>query len=357
MDEIADVAPENGRRGRAAGTRNYRNDLLIPIVEGILPQGAEGWRLVAASYKTASGEPDLRDHEALRENWVKKLCNNFKKPTGRTGENGDRIARCIEIERRIQEAANAAILGVSSAESEHEDEDEDDDIEAIGRSLCARRPRMTITTTPSELSGASEGVEKEPELEHFFDAAANRGVDDNVAPAGTTATTTTTTATTTAATATAATVNSSARASSAGGGIVLFPSSIPSVPAFSEPRSRPPSVPPSVNSRSSKTKNSTNRERGSMGKAIHRACDMFARESDDGGLYGLLSMQMQQQAQNQFVQTQMLQQQISAIEKRAESTEKIMKKIAKRMSKKGKKRTKTASGSSSSSSSSSSSDD
>ena len=109
MDEAADVAPENGRRGRAAGTRNYRNDLLIPIVEGILPQGAEGWRLVAASYKTASGEPDLRDHEALRENWVKKLCNNFKKPTGRTGENGDRIAHCIEIERRIQEAANAAI--------------------------------------------------------------------------------------------------------------------------------------------------------------------------------------------------------------------------------------------------------
>ena len=141
MDEAADVAPENGRRGRAAGTRNYRNDLLIPIVEGILPQGAEGWRLVAASYKTASGEPDLRDHEALRENWVKKLCNNFKKPTGRTGENGDRIARCIEIERRIQEAANAAILGVSSAESEHEDEDEDDDIEAIGGSLRARRPR------------------------------------------------------------------------------------------------------------------------------------------------------------------------------------------------------------------------
>ncbi len=42
MDEAADVAPENGRRGRAAGTRNYRNDLLIPIVEGILPQGAEG---------------------------------------------------------------------------------------------------------------------------------------------------------------------------------------------------------------------------------------------------------------------------------------------------------------------------
>ena len=348
MDEAADVAPENGRRGRAAGIRNYRNDLLIPIVEGILPQGAEGWRLVAASYKTASREPDLRDHDALRENWVKKLCNNFKKPTGRTGENGDRIARCIEIERRIQAAANAAILGVSSAESEHEDEDEDDDDVEVVASLRARPPRMTITTTPSELSGVSEGVDDEPELEHFFDAAANSGGDDDeVAPASTTATTTTTTATTTAATA-----NSSARASSASGGTVLFPSVAP----LSEPRSRPPSVPPSVNSRSSKTKNSTNRERGSMGKAIHRACDMFARESD-GGSYGVLSMQMQQQAQNAFVQTQMLQQQISAIEKRAESTEKLLRKISKRMSKKGKKRAKTASGSSGSSSSSSSSGD
>ncbi len=53
MDEAADVAPENGRHGRAAGIKNYRNDLLIPIIEGILLQGGEGWMLVAASYKTA----------------------------------------------------------------------------------------------------------------------------------------------------------------------------------------------------------------------------------------------------------------------------------------------------------------
>ncbi len=53
--------------------------------------------------------------------------------------------------------------------------------------------------------------------------------------------------------------------------------------------------PPSAGSRlvpSSKTKNSTNRERGSMGKALHRACDMFGREGKDETLAVMLSMQM-----------------------------------------------------------------
>ena len=84
-----------------AGVPNYRNDLLIPIIERLLPQGAEGWRQVATAYHVASKETDLRDADALRDNWVRKLCNNFKKPTGRTGENRDRIARCIAIERSL----------------------------------------------------------------------------------------------------------------------------------------------------------------------------------------------------------------------------------------------------------------
>jgi hypothetical protein len=49
---------------------------------------------------------------------VRKLCNNFKKPTGATGENGDRIQRCIEIERRIQGKTSSGILGASSGEEE-----------------------------------------------------------------------------------------------------------------------------------------------------------------------------------------------------------------------------------------------
>jgi hypothetical protein len=47
------------------------------------------------------------------------------KPTGKPGLIRDRIFCCITIERRIMEKANAAILGVDSAESGHSGDDGD----------------------------------------------------------------------------------------------------------------------------------------------------------------------------------------------------------------------------------------
>ena len=49
----------------------------------------------------------------------------MQKPTGKPGVLSDRIYRCIAIERRIQDEANAAILGADSAESGHSGEDGD----------------------------------------------------------------------------------------------------------------------------------------------------------------------------------------------------------------------------------------
>ncbi len=43
----------------------------------------------------------------------------MQKPTGKLGALFDRIFQCMEIEHRIQDEANAAILGVDSAESGH----------------------------------------------------------------------------------------------------------------------------------------------------------------------------------------------------------------------------------------------
>ena len=68
-------------------------------------------------------ETVLRRGEDLRDNWNKKLCNRMQKPTGKPGVNTDHIFRCIEIERRIQDEAAAAILGAESAESAHSRDD------------------------------------------------------------------------------------------------------------------------------------------------------------------------------------------------------------------------------------------
>jgi hypothetical protein len=119
----ADCQAIGGRGGRSGGVPNYKNDILIEVVELYLPQGLEAWRVVALAYQRESMETVLRRGEDLRDNWNRKLCNRMQKPTGKPGVNTDRIFRCIEIERRIQEEAATAILGAESAESAHSRDD------------------------------------------------------------------------------------------------------------------------------------------------------------------------------------------------------------------------------------------
>jgi hypothetical protein len=122
----SDSQARGGRIGRSGGVPNYRNDILINVVEEYLPQGLEAWRGVALAYQRESMESTLRRGEDLRDNWNKKLCNRMLKPTGKPGAVlTDRIFRCIAIERRIQDEANAAILGADSAESGHSGNDGD----------------------------------------------------------------------------------------------------------------------------------------------------------------------------------------------------------------------------------------
>ena len=100
-----------GRAGRPIGAPNYQNDILIEVVELYLPQGLEAWRAVALAYQRDFMEALLRRGEDLRDNWNKKLCNRMQKPTGKPGVNTDRIFRCIEIERRIQDDAATGHFG------------------------------------------------------------------------------------------------------------------------------------------------------------------------------------------------------------------------------------------------------
>ena len=64
-------------RGRKAGAQNYKNNLLISIVERELPTGSEGWAVVAGLYKEASGEALFRDRSDLRNHWFEKTVQFF----------------------------------------------------------------------------------------------------------------------------------------------------------------------------------------------------------------------------------------------------------------------------------------
>ena len=66
--------------GRQPCRPNYQNNILIPIVENILPSGTEGWQLVALAYQKESGDVNFHCEHDLKKNWMQKLCNKMKKP-------------------------------------------------------------------------------------------------------------------------------------------------------------------------------------------------------------------------------------------------------------------------------------
>jgi hypothetical protein len=104
-------------------------------VEELLPNGAQGWAEVAALYQSRSGELILQDHDDVKQYWIEKCCNKFKKLTGNPGDpKRDMILRCQRIQERIHNKSASAIMGVDSEgddglslDSEEEDEDDDDD--------------------------------------------------------------------------------------------------------------------------------------------------------------------------------------------------------------------------------------
>jgi hypothetical protein len=130
---------------RAKGAKNYKNDLLIPIVVEILPNGEFGWAAVALAYQEQAQENDPHNTDDLKCHWIKNLCQNMKKPTGKPGKNSDRTHRCIAIERKIMEKTQAGMMGIQ--ESEDEDRGDEGDEEVLGEENTLRRlpPRASKT--------------------------------------------------------------------------------------------------------------------------------------------------------------------------------------------------------------------
>ena len=67
---------------RRAGAKNYKNDVLIAIIEEVLPNGELGWDAVALAYQEQTSEETKRDTDDLKRYWIRNLCKGMKKPTG-----------------------------------------------------------------------------------------------------------------------------------------------------------------------------------------------------------------------------------------------------------------------------------
>ncbi len=83
------------------GSVNYKNNLLISIIEEILPNGELGWEAVAIAYQRRSNEEAKWDMTNSKKHYMKNLSDGMKKVTGPTGENGNRVCQYIAIEKKI----------------------------------------------------------------------------------------------------------------------------------------------------------------------------------------------------------------------------------------------------------------
>ena len=113
-------------KGRSAGVPNYKNDLLVNVIEAILPDGPLQWRTVATRYKEASGEADERDPHDLKRHFTtsKNMCDNGKKKTGSSAPKPT-VARCQEIWRKMLAKSSATNCGGNPSDSETSDSDKE----------------------------------------------------------------------------------------------------------------------------------------------------------------------------------------------------------------------------------------
>jgi len=119
--------------GKRAGTPNYKNELLLNVVELVLPSGAEQWKIVAQRYQQSSGEAFLRFYDDVRIHFNEKLCKKNQRQTRINNKSAPLpyVARAQEIQRKILINEAAMNLGADNENDEDDDDDDDDDDEDV----------------------------------------------------------------------------------------------------------------------------------------------------------------------------------------------------------------------------------
>jgi hypothetical protein len=101
---------------RKKGSVNYKNEVLIQLINKTLHNSEYGWQAVAMTYQEKTKEEALHDCADVKKHWIKNLRNNMKKPTDWTGEDGIQINRCMAIEKKIMRKTHSGMLAFSSDE-------------------------------------------------------------------------------------------------------------------------------------------------------------------------------------------------------------------------------------------------
>ena len=115
-------------KGRSNGVPNYQTDILLNIIEDILPLGSLMWQAVATRYHAASNEPNLRDFNDVKRKFGELHKHGKAQPTG-TKTVKESQARALRIYRLLLQKESCASIGAADDDLGGGDEAEEEFID------------------------------------------------------------------------------------------------------------------------------------------------------------------------------------------------------------------------------------
>ena len=120
-------------KGRSSGVPNYQANILLNIIEDVLPLGSLMWQTVTSRYHLASKVPNLRDFNDVKRKFGELHKFGKAQPTG-TKTVKESQARALRIYRLMLQKENCASIGADDDDlvggEEVEEEVVDDDFNA-----------------------------------------------------------------------------------------------------------------------------------------------------------------------------------------------------------------------------------
>ena len=94
-------------KGRGTGVPSYKNDVLVSVIESVMPIGLTQWDVVASRYRVQSGETVLREAQDIKRHFStnKNLHNCGKVPTD-ASHPSDMTARWCQTNNALSGAGN-----------------------------------------------------------------------------------------------------------------------------------------------------------------------------------------------------------------------------------------------------------
>lgn len=104
---------------------------MVEAVQKYLPVSTADWEKAVVYYQTVSEDDSAREATGVKRYWKEVMCNNHKKPTGKSGDANDLILKAQKVQLSILKKENMMSLGHESDGDESENGEHDELDEGI----------------------------------------------------------------------------------------------------------------------------------------------------------------------------------------------------------------------------------